>query len=101
MAYLGHEQAGPALGSALTDEHWRVRMNSASALGRLRVAGATVPLRRAQRDPHSRVRQAAVLALQRVGDESAIGDLARLLPQSDDAGARRIETAMDQIDRRM
>ncbi len=100
MAYLGDKRAVLALVSALSDEHWRVRMNSIMSLGRLRVDGVTDSLRRTLLDEHPRVRHAAVVALGRVGDESAMRDLTALLETSDATTARHIERAIGEIDRR-
>ena len=66
LSYLGDQAAGPGLIAALIDEHWRVRMTAAQALGRLKVSESLDDLVELLGDEHERVRAAAVTALRRL-----------------------------------
>ena len=66
LSYVGHRSAGPGLIDALGDDHWRVRMTAAQALGRLNIAESLDQLVELLEDEHERVRAAAATALRRL-----------------------------------
>jgi hypothetical protein len=75
LSYLGDPAAGPGLIEALADDHWRVRMTTAQALGRLNVAESLNDLVESLGDEHPRVRAAAVTALGRLrGPKNRVRD---------------------------
>ena len=66
LSYVGDRAAGPGLIDALGDDHWRVRMTAAQALGRLNIAESLDELVGLLGDQHERVRAAAATALRRL-----------------------------------
>ena len=91
MAYVGDDSVGSSLIGAISDEHWRVRMNAISASGRLGLSQAQPEVIAALDDEHHRVRAAAVVALGRIGDDAAMAAISGFVdrhgrsPQSDNA----------------
>ena len=88
LAQFSLDDAMPALLQGLRDENWRLREQSARALGRRLSpgqAGSAVPvlLYKAQFDPVSQVRVASVQALGAIGGDGVLRDLVDLYSGSD------------------
>jgi HEAT repeat protein len=100
LAYLKDRRARVALLDALSDEHWRVRMNSVQTLGRLGLQDVTTDLIAMLDDEHERVRAAAAVALGRVGGPEAIETIKRLLDDPSDERFTQIDRVLKKIERR-
>jgi HEAT repeat protein len=71
IIYLTHPGAAPVLRKLLLDEQWFVRLRTVRALARRRQAAAPLQqdIRECLRDPHWRVREAAIQTLISLGPE--------------------------------
>ena len=82
------EAALPAIVATLNNDRWSVLRNAAQLLGEIRAAAAIEPLRDLLHHRDLRVRREALRALTRIGGNSVIAIIAKIL-QGDDSELRR------------
>lgn len=97
FGHLGDMKAAPLLAAALSDAHWRVRMNAATSLGWLGARAEEPVLVAALSDPHPRVRAAVAPALERVGSDLAMSALDRAQDDPDERVQEAVQKALDAL----
>ncbi|MBI3359413.1 MAG: HEAT repeat domain-containing protein [Nitrospirae bacterium] len=72
---------------SLQDSHWKVRRDTATALGKIKDKKSVTPLIETLKDKNPDVRVAVVLALGEIGDQQALEKLTAMLKDEDAAVA--------------
>jgi len=99
LAIIGEPAVEPLI-KALEDEDMAMRINSASALGKISDVRAVVPLIKALSDKEYLVRAEAAKALGKIGDRQAIEPLRKALEDKDEVVRRYTSEALEKLERR-
>lgn len=101
LLYVWEPEAGPAVVSALGDEHWRVREMAAKVAVRRELAEAAETAAALTTDPVARVRAAAARVLGATGEGEHARPLRELLTDEDTAVRHRAETELRRLAERL